>query len=86
MKKALENLWYSYQMENPVKYDEKENQAVDRLIAAEKVLHQHLNGEQKEMLKKYEDCLDEMSGICEKNAFVKGVRFATEFLLEVLYR
>ena len=85
MKKTLENLWYMYQMENRVPYDAQEEQVIDQLVAAEKMLHEQLSEVQKAALKKYEDLLDEIGGICEKRAFIKGIRFATKFMLEILY-
>ena len=85
MKSILEDLWYSYQMENAVKAGKQEREMAERISIAEGVLHQSLTKEQKAALKAYEDCLDEISGVCEKNAFVKGVRFAVGFLLEALY-
>lgn len=85
MKRVLEDLWYSYQMENAVKVGKEEKEMAKRISLAEEALHQSLNEEQKAALKVYENCLDEISGVCEKNAFVKGVRFAVNFLLEALY-
>ena len=85
MKRMLEDLWYSYQMENAVKASKPEKEMAKRISTAEEVLHRSLNDEQKAALKAYEACLDEISGVCEKNAFVKGIRFAVGFLLEALY-
>ena len=51
MKKTLENLWYMYQMENRVPYDAQEEQVIDQLVAAEKMLHEQLSEVQKAALK-----------------------------------
>ena len=85
MKRILEDLWYSYQMENAVKFGKEEKEMAKKISIAEEALHRSLNDEQKAALKVYENCLDEISNVCEKNAFVKGVCFAVGFLMEALY-
>ena len=85
MKRILEDLWYSYQMENAVKFGKEEKEMAKKISIAEDALQKSLNDEQKVALKIYEDCLDEISDACEKKAFVKGIRFAVGFLLEALY-
>ena len=85
MKRILEDLWYSYQMENAVKFGKEEKEMAKKISIAEETLQKSLNDEQKAALKAYEDCLDEISGACEKKAFVKGIRFVVAFLLEALY-
>ena len=85
MKRILEDLWYSYQMENAVKFGKEEKEMAKKISIAEDALQKSLNDEQKVALKIYEDCLDEISDACEKKAFIKGIRFAVGFLLEALY-
>lgn len=63
----------------------EEKKITDMLVACEEKLHERLTEEQVEELEKYKDCLDEMGNIAERNAFVKGVRFAAVFLIEALY-
>ena len=85
MKRILEDLWYSYQIENVAKFGNEEKEMANKISIAEETLQKSLTDEQKAALKVYEDCLDEVSAACEKKAFVKGVRFAVGFLLEALY-
>lgn len=84
MKKLLEDLWYSYEMQSTVKQSEEEEALMELIVLHEEKLHASLNAEQLEQLKKYEDCVDGLHDIAEKVAFVKGVRFAAAFLTEAL--
>ena len=36
-------------------------------------------------IKIYDNCLNEISDICERKAFIKGIRFATQYLIEAIY-
>lgn len=73
-------------MENYVKQNDEERKMLDILITKEEKLYAKLNEEQREVLKNYEDCLGEISSISEKEAFIEGIRFATAYLMEALYR
>lgn len=75
MRKVLENLWYAYLMENPVEKNDDKKRVLDRLEAIEEELRASLNGVKAEKLKMYDDCLSDISGITEKEAFIKGIRF-----------
>lgn len=47
-------------------------------------LRASLNEQQNEILQRYQDLWDRVSCFSEKEAFIKGVRFATGFLLDSL--
>lgn len=36
-------------------------------------------------MEEYDDAVSEMNSISEKNAFIKGVMFATKFIFQALY-
>ena len=54
MKRILEDLWYSYQMENAVKFGKEEKEMAKKISIAEETLQKSLNNEQKAALKAYE--------------------------------
>ena len=81
MKKALKELWYSYLLENPPGMNGAQRAAVKKITETQEELRALLDEEQKAKLEAYEALLNELSGACEERAFVKGVRFATAFLI-----
>ncbi|MBO5356084.1 MAG: hypothetical protein J6B09_08465 [Clostridia bacterium] len=85
MKKILEDLWKSYQMENLLKNSTEGQEILQKLIMNEEILNEHLTDKQKEFFKAYDNCLSEISDICERMAFIKGIRFATQYLIEAIY-
>lgn len=85
MRKDLENLWFYYLIEFPVKKSDKEKDAIDKWSRQEDYFRSKLNEEQLEILEEYDNAVAEISRISEKNAFFKGVKFATQFIFEALY-
>ena len=85
MEKTLKDLWNSYQAENLLKNSAEGKKALGKLIVSEEKLNKHLTDNQKELLKAYDNCLNEISDICERKAFIKGIRFATQYLIEAIY-
>ena len=84
MKKTLEDLWYSYFMENAWEESDEKKAILSKLAEKESALQLLLTAEQKNQ---YEDCeklLLELYSLSERDAFVKGACFATKFLLEAL--
>ena len=49
------------------------------------VLSANLTDEQKVTLEKYDDCINEMYGIIEREAFAYGFRLGGKLVLEILY-
>ena len=43
-----------------------------------------LSDEQKETFEKYKDCNQEISEICERNAFLNGFRLGARIIIEVV--
>ena len=85
MKRVIEDLWYSYITNCLTEQTKEEKKILRTLIEYENDLHSKLNDEQKNSLKNYEDYLDKLSDISSRGAFIKGIRFATIFLIEALY-
>lgn len=84
MKKELENLWYNHMIEEIAERTDKEKEIIKNLTESDNHLRDKLNEEQKALLQNYDDAFLQVSRISEKNAFVKGVQFATRFLVEAL--
>lgn len=84
MKKTLEDLWYSYLMDQSWEKCNEKKAILSALAEKEEALRSVLTAEQKNQ---YEDCeklLLELYSLSERDAFVKGACFATKFLLEAL--
>ena len=84
MKKILEDLWYSYLMDQSWEKCNEKKASLSALAEKEEALRSVLTAEQKNQ---YEDCeklLLELYSLSERDAFVKGACFATKFLLEAL--
>lgn len=84
MKKMLEKLWYAYEMEQPAKFSREENEILDAMAETEKKLCATLSEEQKDMLEDYKDCANALYSFLEKEAYCKGIRFATAYMVDAL--
>ena len=85
MKTVLEDLWYSYIMENPIEENEQNKRLLRALVEKQDYLKEHLDPEIFKICEECHSMIFEMSGISEKEAFVKGVQFATRYLVEAMY-
>lgn len=85
MRKDLEDLWFYYLIEVPIKRSSKENDIINEWSRKEEYFHSKLDEEQLKILEEYDNAVSAMSRISEKNAFIKGVMFATRFIFEALY-
>lgn len=81
---TLEQLWYLYQSEYPLKVCSQEKELVKEMEEYGDKLRASINEQQNEMLQRYQDLWDRVSCFSEKEAFIKGVRFAAGFLLDAL--
>ena len=82
--RTLEDLWEQYQLENRPEPPDEKMKILNDLITHEEKLRAVLNAEQAEVLQKYDDCLSDLSAYFQKKAFIKGIRFATGYLIEAL--
>ena len=84
MTTLLETLWYSYVMEKPAEQSEERQKLFKTLISCEGEVKENFTDQQIEILKRFRDCREGLARIDEYDAFAKGVRFATRYLLEVM--
>jgi hypothetical protein len=84
MKHILEDLWYSYELDNPMMPTKELEEVLEKAYQSEERLRENLNEKENELFLKYEACMSEISSISEKDAFIRGVRFATKYLLAIL--
>lgn len=81
--KTLHTLWEYIETFEPLSSDE-ESKALKVVIQRVELLKKALNQEQKELLDLYCDSTDELNSICQCEAFVKGIKFATSYLLAAI--
>ncbi len=86
MRKELEDLWFYFFVEIPVKRSESEKEIIDKWSQTENYFHSKLDKEQLKALEEYDSATSQVSRISEKNAFYKGVKFATQLMFEVFYK
>lgn len=84
MEKELEQLWYSYIGETGTVRTEQDRIIIRNLSEQDKKLRSKLNQEQVKLLEEYDKALNATYNLLEKDAFIKGVKFATRFLFEAL--
>ncbi|MBQ8351970.1 MAG: hypothetical protein IJY20_08030 [Clostridia bacterium] len=82
MKTLLEDLWYSYCLETDSKMGKEEKQLLSRLVKEEDALRAVLTEGQRSILERYENAVDDLRDLAERQAFLKGVRLAAHFLFE----
>ena len=78
---ALDKLWEYIETFNP--YASEEEKAI-LIVVAEKSekIEKSMTDEQMPIFEEYRDSLSELHSIERKEAFIKGVRFTTQFLLD----
>ena len=84
MKSTLETVWDWYLAEHATERSEAEKELHRALIRDAEALRGLLNKEQTDALQKYEDRQNEIASLLESEAFAKGARFATAYMVEAL--
>ncbi|MBQ8370108.1 MAG: DUF3618 domain-containing protein [Clostridia bacterium] len=84
MSKLLESIWYDYVSQQPAEVSAEMQALREELGRTSDALWGDLSNTQKEAFLAFESCMNSMSGVSEKDAFVRGVRFAVMFLLSVV--
>ena len=84
MKNLLEELWYSYDMTDTNENEEQRSELLNLIVLNEDRLKETLNEKEMDILTKLENCIQELNDLSQKEAFIKGVRFATSFMCEAL--
>lgn len=86
MRTLLEEIWY--ENVNPQEQSTENNREIKNLLNLmgknRDNLSATLSEEQKETLAKYDDCVNEMYGIMEREIFAYGFRLGGRFMLEML--
>ena len=82
MQRVLEKLWYQYLEESEPSQSLDEKIALNMVADTDKELRKGLNGEQLKQLDELIELWGDMCNIQRKESFIKGVRFATQYLLE----
>lgn len=82
----LEDLYYGnlFLHEKVSKLDDETKELLRLLNRNEEKLIANLSNEQKETFEKYKDCNQEISEICERNAFLNGFRLGARIIIEVV--
>lgn len=70
--------------EKCAKFDDEMKELIGLLNRNEEKLTATLSDEQKETFEKYKDCNQEISEICERNAFLNGFRLGAKIIIEVV--
>lgn len=82
----LDELWYGNI--TPCERDFKKGSAYAELLGYivrhEEALQKRMNDEEKEILEKLTECTDEMYGIAEREAFVRGFTLGARITIEVM--
>lgn len=83
---TLEDLYYGnlFPHEKCAKLDDEMKELLGLLNRNEEKLTGTLSDEQKETFEKYKDCNQEISEICERNAFLNGFRLGARIIIEVV--
>ena len=82
----LDELWYGNisPCERDFKKGGKYSELLGYIVRHEEDLWKQLNDEEKEILKKFTECTNEMYGIAEREAFVRGFVLGARIIIEVM--
>ena len=82
----LEELWYGNisPCEMDFKRGSKYSELLSYIVRHEEDLQKRLNDEEKEILEKFTECMGEMCGIAEREAFVRGFTLGARIIIEVM--
>ena len=82
----LDELWYGNIA--PYERDFKKGSAYAELLGYivrhEEALQKRMNDEEKEIFEKFSDCTNEMYGIAEREAFVRGFTIGARIIIDVM--
>ena len=82
----LDELWYGNisPCEMDFKRGSKYSELLGYIVRHEEDLQKRLNDEGKEILEKFTECMGEMYGIAEREAFVRGFVLGARIIIEVM--
>ena len=86
MRTLLEELWYSnvYPQEQSTEHNSEIKELISLMGKNRELLSSALTAEQNLTLEKYDDCVNEMNAIIEKEVFAYGFRLGGRLMIEVL--
>ena len=86
MRTLLEELWYGnvYPQEQSTEHNSEIKELISLMGKNREILSSALTAEQNLTLEKYDDCLNEMNSIIEKEVFAYGFRLGGRLMLETL--
>lgn len=86
MRTLLEELWYGnvYPQEQSTEHNSEIKELISLMGKNRDLLSSALTAEQNLTLEKYDDCINEMNSIIEKEVFAYGFRLGGKLILEVL--
>ena len=86
MRTLLEELWYGniYPQEQSTKNNREVKNLISLMGKNREELSATFTDEQNVTLEKYDDCVNEMYSIIERDAFAYGFRLGGRFMLETL--
>ena len=82
----IEELWYGNisPCERDFKKGSTYSELLGYIVRHEEDLQKRLNDEEKEILEKFTECMGEMNGISEREAFVRGFVLGARIIIEVM--
>jgi len=80
--KILKELWKTYQTDHAFTVSDEEKELMAMLVAYEDK-QTTMTEEQKALVQSIEECWSQMCAVSEREAFIKGVRFAMMFVVDV---
>lgn len=86
MRTLLEELWYGnvYPQEQSIEHNSDIKELISLMGKNREILSSALTDEQNLTLEKYDDCVNKMNSIIEKEVFAYGFRLGGKLMLEVL--
>ena len=81
---TLENLYYGniFPANKEIKYGSEYSKLLNLSVRNEEKLVPTLSKEQKVIFEKYKDCIIELTGIVEKEAFLQGIKLGIKITAE----
>ena len=82
----IDELWYGNisPCERDFKKGSKYSELLGYIVRHEEDLKKRLNDEEIEILEKFTECTNEMYGIAEREAFVRGFKLGARIIIEVM--
>ena len=82
----LDELWYDNitPCERDFKKGSTYAELLGYIVRHEEALQKRMNDEEKEIFEKFTECTNEMYGIAEREAFVRGFALGAKIIIEVM--